>query len=621
MRKEFLTLGAALAVASLVAPTAAVAADSKDRLAGNDRYETAIQIADEFKTSDVVYLARGDNQADAVAGGKLKNGPLLLVNDDASVKRAVAAEIKQLKAKHVVVLGGPVAVPDDTVKAVAGSADILRIAGDDRFATAAEVSKALTNNQTAAKVYLANGMTLVDALVGGTIPDNAPILLTDGSGRLPATTAAEIKRLKPTEVVALGGDHAVKTDELNAASRVNGSGGGLSLDAAVKKVTADLAKELREAEMQLKGWFTVSKDVNLNQFMDSECVVAVEGKDDKEKAEKKAALKAAIEMTYPRVMPSEVNEGCDKRIFQVDGATSDGSLVEAKAKAQMLATKDSHSVATFMGLEKSVQMAEEDVKKTAEAAKTEAAKKAVEAKKAEENAKKTLDAANEKAKAAKEAADKAKSDSAKTKAATDAADEAKKAEEAYNKAKKAAEEAEAEAKKAQPDAKKEKEAADSAMLKAGIALSFERAKNTYREANDAFKDVQGSKNSDKVKQLIQAAMGGGGAKTSRIAGNDRYQTALEIAKRAYPSGGNAKAVYVANGMASADATVAGFIDNKPALAGPVLLVKTYTVTNDIQEYLQDARKATPALEGKFKALGGAMVVSDSVVDTVKGLLK
>ncbi|EEZ90691.1 putative cell wall binding repeat 2 [Mobiluncus mulieris 28-1] len=549
MRKEFLTLGATLAVTALVAPATAVAASTADRLAGTDRYDTAIQIADEFKTSDVVYLARGDNQADAVAGGKLKNGPLLLVNEGSRTREAVAAEVKKLKAKHVVVLGGVGAVSDDTVKAVAGNADILRISGANRFETAVEISKALTNNQTAAKVYLANGMTLVDALAGGTIPDNAPILLTDGSGSLPSSTVAEIKRLKPTEIVALGGARAVKTDELNAASRVNGSGGGLSQDAAVKKVTADLAKELREAKMQLKGWFTVAEDVNLNQFMDSGCVAAVEGKEDKEKAEKKAALKANVEMTFPRVLPSDVSNDCDKRIFQVDGATSDGSLAEAKAKAQMLATVDGHGVATFMGLEKSVQMAEEDVKKTAEAAKTEAAKKA------------------------------------------------------------------------QPDTKKEKEAADSAILKAGIALSFEKAKNTYREVSDAFKDVQGAKNSDKVKQLIQAAMGGGGAKTSRIAGNDRYQTALEIAKTAFPSGGNAKAVYVANGTASADATVAGFIDNKAELAGPVLLVKADTVPAEVEAYLKAARQANSALEGKFKALGGAMVISDTVVDTVKGLLK
>lgn len=572
MRKEFLILGATLAVTALVAPATAVAASTADRLAGTDRYDTAIQIADEFKTSDVVYLARGDNQADAVAGGKLKNGPLLLVNEGSRTREAVAAEVKKLKAKHVVVLGGVGAVSDDTVKAVAGNADILRISGTNRFETAVEISKALTNNQTAAKVYLANGMTLVDALAGGTIPDNAPILLTDGSGSLPSSTVAEIKRLKPTEVVALGGAGAVKTDELNAASRVNGSGGGLSQDAAVKKVTADLAKELREAEMQLKGWFTVAKDVNLNQFMDSGCVAADGDKEDKEKAEKKAALKANVEMTFPRVLPSDVSNDCDKRIFQVDGATSDGSLAEAKAKAQMLATVDGHGVATFMGFEKSLELATKHADETKGAAYP-----------------------NQK-----------KDDKSKDEAGKD---------------KKGIESDKTQAKENLTQAEKEKRAADAAVLKAGIALSLEKAKNTYRETSDAFKDVKGDKTSDKVKQLIQAAMGGGGAKTSRIAGNDRYQTALEIAKTAFPSGGNAKAVYVANGTASADATVAGFIDNKAELAGPVLLVKADTVPAEVEAYLKAARQANSALEGKFKALGGAMVVSDSVVDTVKGLLK
>lgn len=610
MRKEFLTLGAALAIASLVVPTTAVAAGAKDRLAGSDRYETAIQIAEEFGTAKVVYLARGDNQADAVAGGKLKNGPLLLVNEDPKTQDAVAAEIKKLRAEHVVVLGGTGVVSESTVKAVAGSADVMRIAGANRFETAAEISKALTNNQTAAKVYLANGITLVDALVGGTIPDDAPILLTDGSGRLPAATAAEIKRLKPTEIVALGGVGAVTTDELNDASRVNGSGGGLSREAAEKKVTADLAKELREAEMQLKGWFTVASDVSLKEFMDMGCAAAVEGKDDKEKEENKAALKADIEMTFPRVLLREINKDCDRRIFRIDGTTRNGSLDDAKKKPELLATKDSKTVATFMGLEEAVKVAEKDVEKTSEDAKTEEAKKAAEAAKKAEEAKQAYEKAQEDAK-------KASGEGAKALTAR----KAEEAKQAYEKAKEAADKAEAAAKKAQPDAKKQKDAGDSAVLKAGIALSLEKAKNTYREANDAFKDVKGNKNSDKVKQLIQAAMGAGGANTSRIAGNNRYQTALEIAKRVYPSGGNAKAVYVANGKASADATVAGFIDNKAELAGPVLLVMSDAVTDDAQGYLQDARKATPTLEGKFKALGGNGVVSDIVVDAVKALLR
>lgn len=55
---------------------------------------------------------------------------------------------------------------------------------------------------------------------------------------------------------------------------------------------------------------------------------------------------------------------------------------------------------------------------------------------------------------------------------------------------KAAEAAKAKAaKKTQPDTKKEKEAVDSAILRARIALSFEKVKDTYREVSDASKDI------------------------------------------------------------------------------------------------------------------------------------
>lgn len=579
MRKEFLTLGAALAAASLVVPSA-VAATASDRLAGSDRFETAIQIAETFGTSDTVYLARGDNQADAVAGGKLTGGPLLLVNENTKTQYAVAATVKKLQAKHVVVLGGTGAVSEATVKAVAGDTKVTRIAGANRFETAAEVSRVLTVGKSAPKVYLANGYTLVDALVGGTIKDKnnepAPILLTNGSGVLPLATVGEIKRLKPTEIVALGGSSAVRAEELNAAASVNGAGGGLSEDAAKAKVTEDLEKEVRLAQMQLDGWYTVASGYSVEAFLKSECTkVAKDAKDSD-----KTAAKKALELTFPRVLPDEVNQTCTARIFKVDGSTRDGSLADAEKQAAALAKVDSKDVDTFVGLEKA-----------AEYAKAAADEKAIA--EAETKAKAAYDEANK--------ADK--------KASTD--ETKKKLEET----KKAYEEAQKDAKNAKTTEAK--------LLDKATALTLEQAKGAFKEASDALKNVKDPKAtpSEKVARLLQAAMGAGGAKTSRLSGANRYLTALAIARAAYPSGGGAKMVYAANGDASADATVAGFIDNKDGLAGPVLLVSSYQVPNEVEAYLKDSRAATPAIAGKFKALGGTAVVSDTVVDTVKGLLK
>lgn len=116
-------------------------------------------------------------------------------------------------------------------------------------------------------------------------------------------------------------------------------------------------------------------------------------------------------------------------------------------------------------------------------------------------------------------------------------------------------------------------------------------------------------------------MGGNGAKTSRTTNNGRYQTTLEVARTAFPSGGSAKAVYIADGTVSTDAIVTGFIDNKAELAGPVLLVETDTVPAGVEACLKAAHQTNSALKGELKALGGAMVIGNTVMGTVRGSLE
>ncbi len=540
MKKSVLTFGAAAAALAMTVPMSAVAATDSDRYAGADRYNTAISVASAFGTSDVVYLSRGDSQADAVAGGKLPNGPLLLVNDSPSVQKNVAEAITKLKATKVVVLGGTGAVSDATVKAVAGKATVTRIAGADRFGTAAEISKNLfPEGKTSAKVYLANGITLVDALVGGTMTDGAPILLTNGSGTLPAATLNEIKRLKPSEVVALGGEGAVLPTELSAAATANGAGGGsgMTKDQAKAKLQADLDKAAREADMKLDGWYTLADGKTADDFVNSGCTKASNDND-------KKAVKELITSTFPRLKVDEVKTGCADAILNSD--TKTGAVAPADAPVQQT-EKDAKGklVATYVGI-KSVKT-KEDLKKDFDTAK-----------------------------AAYEA---------------DKTNNAKK--EAYDKA---------------------QAAYDAAPLQAEKDVLVAQAKLEKKKADDA-------KTAGPTDAAIQAYLGGAGAKASRIAGADRYLTALEIAKTQYPNGTNAKALYFANGMASADATVAGFIDNKAEVAGPVLLVQKDSAPAEVTAFAKAARTANAALAGKFKALGGLGVISDSLVDQFKDLLK
>jgi hypothetical protein len=86
---------------------------------------------------------------------------------------------------------------------------VSRLGGADRYAVAANVSAAAF--PTGAKVvYIANGTAYADALAGSVAATRAggPILLVSASG-VPDVTAAELARLKPGRVVALGGPVSV----------------------------------------------------------------------------------------------------------------------------------------------------------------------------------------------------------------------------------------------------------------------------------------------------------------------------------------------------------------------------------------------------------------------------
>ena len=89
-----------------------------------------------------------------------------------------------------------------------GPTTFTRLAGADRYATAAALSQ--SRFSTATTVFVATGAAFPDALAGAPAAAraNAPILLTARDG-LPAATANELARLRPSTVVVLGGPGAV----------------------------------------------------------------------------------------------------------------------------------------------------------------------------------------------------------------------------------------------------------------------------------------------------------------------------------------------------------------------------------------------------------------------------
>lgn len=185
------------------------------RLAGDGPIETAAAIsAHTFAAGvPVAFVATAAAFADALAGGPAaakSRGPVLLASGD-SVPAATASELDRLRPQRIVVLGGPLAVPETVERELRRytSGAVARIGGASRYETAAAVARAFfaPGVQVA---YVATGRNFPDALAGGAAAaaEGGPVLLVTRD-ELPEATAEALRHLSPRRVVVLGGPAAV----------------------------------------------------------------------------------------------------------------------------------------------------------------------------------------------------------------------------------------------------------------------------------------------------------------------------------------------------------------------------------------------------------------------------
>ena len=197
----------------------AAAGRESTRLAGGSRFETAAVIADIAfpEGAATVYLANGADSPDAVAGGALTDGPILLLPPDGSLLHVVTAAIERLDPERVVALGGPVVVTDAQLQGAAGGRPTDRLFGADRFATAVAIARD-AHGTTAATIYLARAELFADAVAAGSLADG-PVLLVPTCGDLPAAVAHHLANAAADRVFALGGPLAVCDELLDAAAQ------------------------------------------------------------------------------------------------------------------------------------------------------------------------------------------------------------------------------------------------------------------------------------------------------------------------------------------------------------------------------------------------------------------
>jgi putative cell wall-binding protein len=193
-----------------------------ERLAGANRYQTAIEISKATfgdGEADVVLVATGTNFPDALAAAAAAaelNGPVLLTPPDA-LPAEVAAEITRLDPDSILVIGGEAAVSSAVADDLSAIKPTTRISGANRYDTAVAISQhAFPNPSAVNRVYIAVGTNFPDALAGAAAAAalGAPVLLTP-TDSLPASVAAEIQRLGPSRIYILGGTAVISDNVAN----------------------------------------------------------------------------------------------------------------------------------------------------------------------------------------------------------------------------------------------------------------------------------------------------------------------------------------------------------------------------------------------------------------------
>jgi putative cell wall-binding protein len=190
------------------------ALDDRGRLAAFSNYGTSIDLA---APGDAILSTLpggygwggGTSMAapfvSATAALMLSAAPTLAPTD---VVSRIKASVQPLSALTGKVGTGGMLDAGAAMRALDGSIQPDRLAGADRYATAAKVASQFSPGVSVA--YVASGESFPDALAGAALAGSqrAPVLLT-GPRTLPAVTATALDRLKPSRIVVLGGTGAV----------------------------------------------------------------------------------------------------------------------------------------------------------------------------------------------------------------------------------------------------------------------------------------------------------------------------------------------------------------------------------------------------------------------------
>ena len=203
-------LGGTSALSDAVTSAITGLGDLAQRIAGADRFATAVAIGGAMGDPSTVFEASGTNFPDAlsaVPAAIATHGAIVLTNGSAQSSATLAYLGAHATIRYAV--GGPAAWADPSAVALAGAT---------RYATSQAVALAFFANATG--ISVASGVTFPDALAGGVLAGttNQPMLLVPPTGPLPEPPMAYLttRHGKVTKSTGYGGTAAISNATLTA---------------------------------------------------------------------------------------------------------------------------------------------------------------------------------------------------------------------------------------------------------------------------------------------------------------------------------------------------------------------------------------------------------------------
>ncbi len=198
-----------------------------ERIAGNDRYQTAVKIAQKLvkvtkKNPENVFFVSANGFADALSISSVaavSKSPILYINQQGTLDKSTSNFLASIKkdTKNSYVIGGPKAIDNKALTNIKKQIKYCsRVYGSDRYYTCEMIYIWFKYRYVkGANPVLATGLNYPDALAGGVVAARmgSPIILVGNELEYPQNYILKSMASKAKKVYVLGGN-AVVTNQL-----------------------------------------------------------------------------------------------------------------------------------------------------------------------------------------------------------------------------------------------------------------------------------------------------------------------------------------------------------------------------------------------------------------------